>query len=93
VGAFDLSTGWAIDIVLWGSIIRARVGNIMTPEDIQNQILQQAGGYNKAVRFGQKKMLIKVLELVEQWEMGKYSNEEFAKVLKDIKNEIYAKNN
>lgn len=34
-------------------------------------------------------MLEKVLEIVKQWEIGKYSNEEFRKVLNDYYVEFY----
>ena len=42
-----------------------------------------------AFKLGQKDMLEKVLAVLQQWEKGLYSNEEFTKILKDFQKEFY----
>ena len=44
-----------------------------------------------AFKLGQKDMLEKVLAVIQQWEKGLYSNEEFTKILKDFQKEFYGK--
>jgi len=53
----------------------------------QFQSIQQVSV--SAFKSGQKDILDRILKIEKQWELGKYSNEEFRNILKDYYREIY----
>jgi len=54
-------------------------------ENLYSLIKKQQEMYSTIFRLGEKSMLEKVMREIKLWEVGKYSNEEFKKIIEDLK--------